>query len=187
MEILTVSLRATILTLVLTGIAYPLLVTGLAQTIFPRQANGSLVADRGGRAIGSELIGQGFSRPVYFTGRLSAAGPKGWDAAASGGSNLAVTSRKLRERVDHDVRALGGAETPDDLVTTSGSGLDPDISPAAARWQIARVARARGVDEARVATIVDAQIEGRQLGMLGEARVNVLLLNLALDAQLGVP
>jgi len=188
-----IAVRTAVVTLVLTGLAYPVVVTGLAQLLFQVEANGSLVADSNGRIVGSALIGQNFASPAYFHPRLSAAGSDGYDATASGGSNLGPTSAKLRTRVSGAIATLG-RETPDapppvpaDLVTTSASGLDPHLSPAAAFWQVARVARARSLAADRVRTLVDAQIEGRDLGFLGEPRVNVLLLNLALDRQFGAP
>ena len=184
---IVIALRVTAVTLLVTGIVYPLVATGLAQIAFPRQANGSMLSNGGGVEIGSSLIAQGFSSPAYFHPRPSAAGANGWDASASSGSNLGPTSRKLRER------ALGGvkrllAENPDasppvpgELVTASASGLDPHISPEAALWQVPRVARARGVSPEKVRALVESRIEGRTLGVFGEPRVNVLLLNLALD------
>lgn len=175
-----------ILTL-LTGLVYPLAVTGLAQLFFPHQANGSLVV-RDGKVIGSELIGQYFDEPKYFWGRPSATSPLPYHAAASGGSNLGPTNPILIERIKARVAALRAADpgndvpVPVDLVTTSGSGLDPHISPAAAEYQVKRVARARGLDEGAVTALVAQYTEERQFGFLGERRVNVLRLNLALDA-----
>jgi K+-transporting ATPase ATPase C chain len=166
----------------LLGVGYPLAMTGVGQALFPHQANGSLVT-RDGKVVGSELIGQGFSRPEYFWSRPSAAG-KGYDARSSSGSNLGPSSQALADRIKADVAKYGGdpEKIPSDLLTASGSGLDPDISPAAARFQIARVATARGLEEAKVALLVEGAIRPAPLGVLGDARVNVLELNLALDA-----
>ena len=169
---------------VITGIIYPLAVTGIAQIFFPSQANGSLM----GNGTGSALIGQPFSDPKYFWGRLSATGPFPYNAAASTGSNLGPTNPALKQAIQARIDALKSADpgnnqpVPIDLVTASGSGLDPDISIAAANYQVARVARVRGLSEAQVNALVTRYIEGRQFGILGEPRVNVLKLNLALDS-----
>ena len=175
----------TILTTVLLGLIYPLVVTGLAQVIFPAQANGSLIKGSDGAVIGSRFIGQPFSSPGYFRSRPSAAGPNGYDAASSGGSNLGPTNQKFVDRVKADVEELQvenpGKPVPIDLVTTSGSGLDPHISPAAAEFQIPRVARERGISEEELRRIVSAHTNGRQFGFLGEPTVNVLELNLDMN------
>jgi potassium-transporting ATPase KdpC subunit len=179
----------TIATTVLLGILYPLLVTGLAQLFFPSQANGQLIKGKDGVVVGSRLIGQPFSGPGYFHSRPSAAGAAGYDATASGGSNLGPTNAQLIARVNGDVAKLQaenpGTPIPVDLLTTSGSGLDPDISPAAAQFQIRRVAAERKIQEAEVARLVEENSESRQWGFLGEPRVHVLELNLALDARYG--
>jgi len=179
----------TIATTVLLGILYPLLVTGLAQLIFPKQANGQLIQRKDGVVVGSRLIGQPFSGPGYFHSRPSAAGAAGYDASASGGSNLGPTNAQLIARVRGDVAKLQaenpGTPIPVDMVTTSGSGLDPDISPAAAEFQIRRVASERRIQEAEVARLVLENSENRQWGFLGEPRVHVLELNIALDARYG--
>jgi potassium-transporting ATPase KdpC subunit len=187
-----IALRVAVVTIVLTGLVYPLVMTALAQMLFPARANGSLVADESGQTVGSALIGQPFTAPVYFHGRPSAAG-SGYDAAASSGSNLSTTSKKLADRVTATARRLleenpdAGRPIPADLLAASASGLDPHISPAAAVWQVPRVASARKVAPHRIRAVVDAHIEGRDLGFLGEPHVNVLGLNLALDRQFGVP
>jgi potassium-transporting ATPase KdpC subunit len=172
----------------ITGVAYPAIVTAVAQVAFPSQANGSFVTTADGRTIGSSLIGQAFSDPKYFTGRLSAAGKDGYDASSSAGSNLGPTNQALIQRIQEQVDAMraanGDAPIPVDLVTTSASGLDPDISPAAVQYQVAAVAKARGMSEADVQAAVARHTEQPLLGFLGEPRVNVLLLNLDLDGLL---
>jgi potassium-transporting ATPase KdpC subunit len=186
-----------VLLTLLTGLIYPLAMTGIAQVLFPRKANGSLI-EREGKVIGSELIGQNFTGPGYFHGRPSATTsadpadasktvPAPYNAANSGGSNAGPTSKALIDRVTEDVKKLKeenpSALVPADLVTTSASGLDPDITPAAALFQIPRIAKARGLSEERLRELVEASITGRTLRLLGEPRVNVLKLNLSLDAE----
>jgi K+-transporting ATPase ATPase C chain len=187
------AIRATVVTLALTGLIYPLAMTGLAQVLFHRQAEGSLVADTSGKIVGSELLAQGFSGAGYFHPRPSAAGEKGYDPLASGGSNLGPTSKKLHDQAATALEKLqqqnpdAPGPAPVELVTASGSGLDPHLSPRAAAWQAPRVARARGVSVDRVLALVDEYTEGRELGLLGEPRVNVLELNLAVDRRFGSP
>jgi len=193
-----IAIKFTIVTTIILGLLYPLAITGLAQAIFPKQANGSII-ERGGKIVGSKLIGQTFSRPEYFHARLSAAfdpnPPKDknapQDTYVSSGSNLAPTSKTLVDRVKNDVDKLSkenpglkAGNVPADMVTTSASGFDPDITPANAYAQVARVAKARGASEEAVRKLVTVNITGRQLGILGEPRVNVLKLNLALDEKL---
>ncbi|HTR55458.1 MAG TPA: K(+)-transporting ATPase subunit C [Kofleriaceae bacterium] len=207
MKTFVIAVRATLVTLVLTGLVYPLVVTGLAQILFPERANGSMITDDKGQELGSELIGQGFAAPAYFHPRPSASG---YDAANSAGTNLAVTSKKLREGQPDDpatkdvdesftgvidlakaYRAENGladdAEIPADAVSRSASGIDPDISPENARLQVDRIAKARGVAPDRVRAILDQYSRGPQLGFLGEPRVNVLAVNLGLDRTFGAP
>ena len=177
-----------ILLTVLTGVIYPAVVTGLAQLLFPQQANGSLMSDRSGTVTGSRLIGQSFSSPSHFWGRPSATGPFPYNAGASSGSNLGPTNPALIEAVKTRIQALKDADPdnqapiPVDLITSSGSGLDPHISPAAAEYQINRVAKAHNVKPEILRALIDANTEDRQWGFIGEPRVNVLTLNLALDA-----
>jgi potassium-transporting ATPase KdpC subunit len=190
MKNLITAILMTIVTTVLLGLVYPLVVTGLAQVIFPTQANGSLIKRADGTVIGSRFIGQPFSSPGYFRPRPSAAGPHGYDAEASAGSNLGPTNQKLINRVKADAERLQaenpGKPVPIDLVTTSASGLDPHISPAAAEFQVPRVARERSTSEDRIRQMVAAHTEGRQFGFLGEPVVNVLELNLDLDKEVPV-
>jgi len=175
-----------VLLTIVTGVIYPAVVTAVSQAVFPHQANGSLIDD-GGKTVGSEIIGQQFDAPYYFWGRLSATTPNPYNAQSSSGSNLAATNPALVDEVKGRIAALHAADpanteaVPVDLVTSSGSGLDPDISPAAAEYQAGRVANARGIDRERVETLIAEHTRGRQLGVFGEPRVNVLQLNLALD------
>jgi K+-transporting ATPase ATPase C chain len=207
MNTIVVALRATLVTLVLTGLAYPLAVTGLAQVVFPDRANGSIVVDDKGREVGSELIGQGFANAAYVRPRPSSSG---YDAANSGGTNLGNTSKKLRDgqpddpatkdvdesftgvkdlaaafRADNGLPA--GVGVPADAVTRSASGIDPHVSPDTAMLQAPRIAKARGVAVDRVQAVIAEHTEGRELGFLGEPRVNVLAVNLALDRKFGRP
>ena len=183
---LLISVLYTLVTTVLLGIGYPLIVTGFAQVLFPKQANGELI-QQGGKLVGSRLIGQPFTAPGYFYSRPSAAGAAGYDPTSSSGSNLGPTNKALQDRVNASVQQLQptnpNTPIPADLVTTSGSGLDPDISPASAEFQVPRIAKERGMAESDVRAIVPKHTLGRQFGFLGEARVNVLELNLDLDAQ----
>jgi potassium-transporting ATPase KdpC subunit len=193
MKTFVIALRATIVTLIVTGLLYPFVMTGLAQLIFPWRANGSLVTDDKGQVVGSELIAQGFANAAYFQPRPSTAGEKGYDATSSGGSNLGPTSKKLQDRINDDLKRLKGENpqasgpVPAELVTASASGLDPHLSPEAILWQVPRVAKARGISPERVKAVVDRSVEGRTFGILGEPRVNVLRVNLALDRQFGRP
>jgi K+-transporting ATPase ATPase C chain len=187
MEVLRPALSVFALLSVITGLVYPLVVTGIARVVFPHQANGSLIRS-GDEVLGSELIGQPFAGPKYFWSRLSGTGPFAYNAAVSSGSNYGPLNDSLLEAVKGRIDALEAADPtnrtpiPVDLVTASGSGLDPHISPAAARWQVGRVARARGLDPKAVEGLVARHTQGRQLGVLGEPAVDVLRLNLALDA-----
>jgi len=182
------SLMSLLLFTILTGLIYPLAVTGLAQAIFPNQANGSII-EKNGKPIGSALIGQQFEDPKYFWGRLSATGPYPYNGAASSGSNLGQNNPVLMTNVEGRIKALHEAEPgntakiPVDLVTASGSGLDPHISQAAAEYQVNRVAKTRGLDQAGLRTLIEKHTQGRWLGVIGEPVVNVLELNLALDGQ----
>jgi K+-transporting ATPase ATPase C chain len=176
------SIRMLVVMTVITGLAYPLIVTGIAQVAFKDQANGSLIYQNE-KIVGSSLIGQPFSDAKYFWGRPSATSPMPYNGASSSGSNQGPTNPALKEAVEGRIKDLGGkTPVPADLVTASGSGLDPHISPAAAEYQIARVAKARGIQESVLKELVQKHTEARQLGILGEPRVNVLRLNLALDA-----
>lgn len=185
-----IALRLTLITLLLTGVAYPLAVTGVAQALWANKANGSLAHDEKGIVVGSDLIGQTFATAAYLQGRPSAAG-NGYDATASSGSNFGPTSKKLQDRVIADIARLrkenpdAPGPVPNDLVTTSASGLDPELSPEAAAWQIPRIARARQVAPERIADVIASRVQGRDLGFLGEPRVNVLGVNLALDQKFG--
>jgi K+-transporting ATPase ATPase C chain len=186
-----IALRTTAVTLLLTGILYPVVITGIAQVFFFSASNGGVVTDERGRPVGSELIAQPFTRPGYFQPRPSAAGEKGFDTTSSGGSNFGPTSKKLRDRAVAELERLqrenpsASGLTPAELITASGSGLDPHLSPAAAQWQVPRIAAARGIAPERVFGLIESETEGRTFGFLGEPRVNVLLLNLALDKQFG--
>src|SRR5438105_15497635 len=190
---LLAAVRTTLVTLIGVGLAYPLVTTAVAGAIFPQQAAGSMVSDDSGDAVGSRLIAQPCAKAGYLQPRPSAAAEKGYDAAGSSGSNLGPTSKALRDRVTKDLAKLvqenpnAEGPVPAELVSASASGLDPHLSPAAALWQGPRIARARNVDEARVRAIIEANIEGRDLLVLGEPRVNVLLVNRALDRHFGRP
>ncbi|HUJ26045.1 MAG TPA: potassium-transporting ATPase subunit KdpC [Myxococcales bacterium] len=186
---LIVSIRATLVTLVLLGLAYPLVTTGFAVVLFPSRAHGSFVDNN----VGSELIAQPFGNAGYLQPRPSAAGDKGFDAAGSSGSNLGPTSKALHDRMEKDAQRLlqenpdAQGPIPAELVSASGSGLDPHLSPAAALWQVPRIAKARNVEEARVRAVIEGNVEHRDLGFLGEPRVNVLRVNLAFDEHFGRP
>ena len=180
------SLRLTIVTVVLLGLIYPFVMTGLAQIIFPKQANGSLVAANG-KVVGSDIIGQLWTKPQYFQGRPSAAG-KGYDPTSTGGTNYGPTSKKLIDSTKATIAALekqnpGAGTPPMDLITSSGSGIDPDITPEGAYYQASRIAKARGMSVAQVNELIAAHVQGRELGFLGEPHVNVMELNLALDGR----
>lgn len=176
---------STVLFTLLLGLGYPLAITGIAQAAFPYQANGSLVTDKAGHVIGSELLAQPFAKDEYLHPRPSAAGSNGYDPTSSGGSNYGPLSADLAKRIAGDADALrkstGHPEIPDDAITTSGSGLDPDISPVYADLQADRIARARGASAANVRKVIDAHVQGALLGFIGQPRVNVLMTNLALD------
>lgn len=182
---LGISLRMTIVSIILLGLIYPLVMTGIAQAVFPRQANGSLITVNG-KVVGSSIIGQSWTKPQYFQGRPSAAG-KGYDPTQTGGTNLGPTSKKLIDATRATIATLekqnpdAPGAPPMDLVTSSGSGIDPDISPEAAYWEAPRVAKARGMTVAAVNELIAEHVEGRTFGFLGEPHVNVLALNLALD------
>jgi K+-transporting ATPase ATPase C chain len=185
MKNLKIAILMTIVTTILLGLIYPLVITGIAQVIFPNQANGQLIKDKNGTIIGSRVIGQPFVSPGYFRSRPSNAGASGYDAGASTGSNWGPTNQKLIDRVKAETEKLQqenpGKQIPADLVTASSSGLDPHISPAAAEFQVPRVARERGMTEDEVRQLVSAHTEGRTFGFIGEPRVNVLELNIDLD------
>jgi K+-transporting ATPase ATPase C chain len=187
LNVLNAPVRISILFLLLFGGLYPLAVTGAGQALFPHKADGSLVTNSAGQTVGSTLIGQAFDKDIYFHSRPSAAGTDGYDASSSSGSNLAPSNKALIDRVTADAAALR-AENPSlnrlpaDLLTTSASGLDPDLTPDAVMAQVPRVAKARGLTEVRVTDLVNSHIIGRDLGIFGEKRVNILELNLALDA-----
>jgi K+-transporting ATPase ATPase C chain len=191
MKNLITAILMTIVTTILLGLIYPLAVTGIAQLAFPDKANGQLIKRGDGTIVGSRIIGQPFGGPGYFHSRPSAAGATGYDAGASSGSNLGPTSQKLIDRVKADAERVQaenpGKPVPIDLVTTSASGLDPHISPAAAEFQVPRVARERGLSETEVQQMIAAHTEDRTFGFLGEARVNVLELNLDLDSKKPMP